>query len=429
MSAPLSLNTQAILLLTAPLLAGRSKSTVKLLTAGEYKQLARYLWKNDQQPADLLAFNARELLRESQLPFESDRLERLLARGFLLSQAVEHWQTRAIWVMSRADSEYPVRLKRRLKEDAPPILYGCGETEILNTGKLAVVGSRQVNDSLVAFTEGIGRLAASAGHTIVSGAASGVDEAAIHGALEADGRAVGVLANSLERSALNRSHRNFLMHNQLTFVSPYDPAAGFNVGHSMNRNKLIYALSDRAIVVNSDFKRGGTWAGAVEQLEKLKFVPIYVRSSGILGKGLEELQRKGAMLWPNPDSPEELTELLAADVSHHVGAETQDELFSLDDEEIGKPNENPQSSLPLNDPIVSPTVESFAPPADNLFAVVRESLRYIRVPKTEAEVALELNVSKSQAKVWLRRLVQEGSLVKYTKPVRYGPTSQQSFIP
>lgn len=43
----------------------------------------------------------------------------------------------------------------------------------------------------------------------------------------------------------------------------------------MQRNKLIYALADASLVVSSDLNKGGTWAGAVEQLDKLKFVPVY----------------------------------------------------------------------------------------------------------------------------------------------------------
>ena len=50
---------------------------------------------------------------------EKERLQRLLSRGFLLSQALEQWQSRAIWVISRADAHYPRRLKTRLREDAP----------------------------------------------------------------------------------------------------------------------------------------------------------------------------------------------------------------------------------------------------------------------------------------------------------------------
>ena len=86
----------------------------------------------------------------------------------------------------------------------------------------------------------------------------------MRGGLEAGGRSVGILANGLERAALNRENRTPLMDGRLVLVSPYDPAARFLVGHAMQRNKLIYALSEAALVVNSDYGHGGTWAGATE---------------------------------------------------------------------------------------------------------------------------------------------------------------------
>jgi len=55
----------------------------------------------------------------------NERLAALLGRRFLLSQSVERWSARRIWVISRADPACPKRLKTRLKEDAPPLLYGC----------------------------------------------------------------------------------------------------------------------------------------------------------------------------------------------------------------------------------------------------------------------------------------------------------------
>jgi DNA processing protein len=322
----MSPNTQAILLLTAPLIAGRGESSSDLLTQGEYKRLARFLRDKQRQPSDLLASDALELFEQCQSLIASDRLSRLLARGFLLAQAVERWQARAIWVVSRADGEYPRRLKARLREDSPPLLYGCGDAAILDTGGLAVVGSRHVDDVLVEYAEGIGRLAAKARRTLVSGSARGIDQAAMRGALEAAGKAAGVSADSLERAALDREHRNRLMDGRLVLISPYDPGAGFNVGHAMQRNKLIYALADAALVVSSDYEKGGTWAGAVEQLDKLRLVPVYVRSTGETGMGLEALRRRGALLWPNPATPAELVEVLAVQVHPQSNAPDRDQL-------------------------------------------------------------------------------------------------------
>lgn len=427
MSTSLSPNTQAILLLTAPLIAGRGEPSSDLLTHGEYKRLARFLRDKQRQPADLLAPDAQELLEKCHQLIDGDRLKRLLARGFLLSQAIERWRTRAIWVVSRADAEYPRRLKTRLKDDAPPILYACGDAAILDTGGLAVIGSRHVDDVLVGYTEGVGRLTAEARRTLVSGGARGIDQAAMRGALEGGGKVAGVLADSLERAALNREHRNLLMDGRLVLISPYDPSAGFNVGHAMQRNKLIYALADAALVVSSDYEKGGTWAGAVEQLEKLRLVPVYVRSNGETGKGLEALRRKGALSWPNPETPEALAEALAVEASPKKDAFGQNEPSFSVREEPTQAYEIPPSSLPSDHSLAPQSLGSLTP-ADALFAKVRELLEKMTTPKTEAEVATDLQVSKSQAKKWLQRLVDEGVLEKLSRPVRYRSASSQALL-
>ena len=420
MSNSLSPNTQAILLLTAPLIAGRSDSSSDLLKPGEYKRLVRFLRDKQREPADLLVPDTRELLEGCQQLVGSERLKNLLARGFLLSQAVERWQARAIWVVSRADAEYPRRLKARLKEDAPPVIYGCGDAALLDTGGLAVVGSRDVDDKLVEYTEGIGRLVARAKHTLVSGGARGIDQAAMRGALEAGGKVAGVLADSLERTALNREHRNLLIDGQLVLISPYDPSAGFNVGNAMQRNKLIYALADAALVVRSDYEKGGTWAGAVEQLEKLHFVPVYIRSNGEAGKGLEALRQKGALPWPNPESSEAFDEVLAFQAPSEIS--NQEQLFVSTAKEPAPEYATCNETSETGAQITSPSTWVLAAPAEELFAKVRSLLEKLDTPKTDAEVAAELNVSKGQAKEWLQRLVKEGVLEKVSKPVRYCST-------
>lgn len=394
MSTSLSSNTQAILLLTAPLIAGRSEPSSELLTPGEYKRLARILRDDERQPADLLGPEAHELVKKCGHVLDAARLDRLLGRGFLLSQAVERWQARAIWVVGREDSSYPSRLKERLEENAPAVLYGCGDAAILESGGLAIVGSRQVEDALVAYTENVGRLAARAHRTVVSGGARGIDQAAMRGALQEGGNVSGVLADSLEPAVLVRDHRELLMDGRLVLISPYDPAAGFNVGNAMQRNKLIYALADAALVVSSDYGKGGTWTGAVEQLEKLSFVPVYVRSGAEAGKGLEALRQKGALVWPDPDTSEGFDQALARPICPKNDAPRQTELSFVASEE-------PQST------------------AEELSAKVKAFAAQMDTPKSLAEVAAELGISKAQAKKWLGRLVEQGVLQKLPKPVRY----------
>lgn len=446
-------NTLAILLLTAPLLAGRGASSSELVSPGEYKRLARHLRQMQRQPADLMSPDAADLLRACQPVVDEARLQRLLGRGFLLSQAIERWQARAIWVVSRADAEYPRRLKARLREDAPAVLYGCGDIGLLESGGLAVVGSRNVDDSLIDYTNEVGRLSARAGKTLVSGGAKGVDQAAMRGALEAGGTVSGVLADSLEKTTLNREHRNHLLDGRLVLISPYDPGAGFNVGHAMQRNKLIYALADASLVVSAELKKGGTWAGAVEQLDHLQFVPVYVRSTGAFSVGLEALRSKGAMPWPNPEDADRFGALFDVSTPLHASLAQSDlALFrghgSADVAPAtlavpAMPDETEKSTVPVGTstaasdkdtvepvPEAAPSSEpaaaqgsrpvsisavsaAISTPADALFAAVHEVItQLLKVPMKDTEVAAALEVSSTQAKGWLQRLVEEGAIEK-----------------
>jgi predicted Rossmann fold nucleotide-binding protein DprA/Smf involved in DNA uptake len=402
--------------------------------------------------------DAADLMRACQPVIDETRLQRLLGRGFLLSQVIERWQARAIWVVSRADGEYPRRLKVRLREDAPAVIYGCGDMSLLESGGLAVVGSRHADDTLIDYTMSVGRLAARARRTLVSGGAKGIDQAAMRGALEAGGKVSGVLADSLEKTTMNREHRNLLLDGQLVLISPYDPSAGFNVGNAMQRNKLIYALADASLVVSSDLNKGGTWTGAVEQLDKLKFVPVYVRSTGGSSPGLDALRSKGALPWPNPQDADAFEAVFEVAAPTQVSSPQSGLALFSEDGPLGvapttpsfpettppieAPSEPvpPSAAAPIDEPVeltpepvpsaalapeatsgaAGPTAITPSTPADTLFAAVRGVIQLLlKSPMKDAEVAAALDVSTAQAKVWLQRLVDEGVIEKQKKPTGY----------
>jgi DNA processing protein len=466
MTPILSPNTQSILLLTAPLIAGRGASSADLLTPGEYKRLARLLREIQRQPADLTSVDAAGLLRACHQVIDESRLQRLLGRGFLLSQVIERWQARAIWVVSRADADYPRRLKARLREDAPAVLYGCGDIRLLESGGLAIVGSRHVDDPLIDYSMAVGRLAARAGKTVVSGGAKGIDQAAMRGALDAGGKVSGVLADSLEKTIMNREHRNLLLEGLLVLVSPYDPSAGFNVGHAMQRNKLVYALADASLVVSSDLNKGGTWAGAIEQLDKLKCVPVYIRSTGESSPGLDALRKKGAIPWPNPQDIVSFEAVLnapmpvsvfppqvdflplsndktsngahPAPVMPETAPDSQAEsepvaaVAAVQDEKqttqvLDESSSETQNDEKSNDRD-SESAKTESRPADMLFAAVRESIpRLLSRPMKDAEVAAALDLTNAQAKAWLQRLVDEGVLEKKKTAAGYTIKQRRLF--
>jgi DNA processing protein len=429
MTTPLTLNTQAILLLTAPLVAGRGDLSAKLFSLGEYNKLARLLREKQKQPADLIGADSGEAIELCAQQFGNERLEALLRRGFLLSQAVERWSARSIWVISRADSAYPKRLKTRLKEDAPPLLYGCGDLTLLEKGGLAVVGSRHVDEELINYTEGIGKLAAEAHRTLISGGAKGIDKAAVNGALQSGGEAVAVMSDSMERAAVARENLEPIMDHRLLVVSPYDPAAGFNVGNAMQRNKVIYALADAGLVVISDFEKGGTWAGAIEQLERFHLVPVFVRNGNNLGRGNAALIHHGGLPWPNPEDGAGLARVLSAAVES-VAAEPKQEALSF------TLREQPATYATTVKSVEPATVVSEGPkidssPSEELFNTVRDLLsRELVTGQTGPEIVSLLGVTKSQAKEWLAKLIKEGTVekIKKSKPVQYRATTNSERL-
>ena len=228
----------------------------------------------------------------------------------------------------------------------------------------------------------------------------------MRGAQDAGGIVVGILADSLERAAVRREHREALMNGRLALICPYDPAARFNVGHAMQRNKLIYALADAALVVNSDYGKGGTWAGATEQLGRLKFVPVYVRADGDVGKGLAELQRLGARPWPNPKTVQELEEILISPSTPACSAPEQRAKWSGVQEESG-PFEGDRLAEAVPTAMThEPHGPAHSSPADELFAKVTELLERMDGSLTDVRVADELQVPRKQADVWLKRFVE-----------------------
>lgn len=421
MTQDLSANTNAILLLTAPLIVDRRtasrRSDAQPLSHGEYGRLAGQLYKVSAAPRDLLATNAAELLSELGEDFDIERLKRLLGRGFLLAQAADRWRARAIWVVSRADEGYPQRVKDVLGKKAPAVLYGCGDPTVLECPGLAIVGSHDADADALAYARQVASRVVKIGRVVVSGGARGVDQAAMAGALECGGRSVGVLSDRLERTSMNRDHRNLLVDDRLVLVSPYDPQAGFHVGQAMQRNKLIYALADAGLVVDATVSKGGTWAGAIEQLD-IYGRPVFVRDSRAPSEGLKALLGRGARPWPDEADDEALTELLCAGSVATPGATGQLTLAG-----IGVANTK-QASDPAG---------NVAEPADDcaygeeLFNAVRALVTRVCIePRSSREIAEALDVPKSASDRWLKRLVDEKAVVKESRPVRY--TSRQRSL-
>lgn len=428
MSESLSQNTRAILLLMAPLIIGRGVArdrTVRPLSLRrEYSELASRLREVGREPADLIGVDGVAVLDECLTAagprIDRQRVESLLARGVQLSLAVERWQTRAIWVVSRADHDYPRRLKARLREKAPPILYGCGDRSLVDRGGLAVVGPRDVGTDLIDYAQEVGVLAARSGRALISGAARGVDRAAMTGALTAGGWAVGVLANDLARASTQRENRDALLDGRLVLVSPYDPAARFLAGHAMERNHSVYSLADASLVVEALVGRGGTWAGATAQLDRRLVSPVYVRSTLGHSEGLAALGARGALPWPNPQDPDEFAVALDQGIAETVVPGEQRALNAEPEPStLAEPRRVGAAGL-SGDSGETEDVGRGLGLADELWQTVRVAAwRICREATPLKAVVSQFGSTEPQAKEWFDRLVAERVLRLEQRPVRY----------
>lgn len=101
----------------------------------------------------------------------------------------------------------------------------------------------------------------------------------------------------------------------------------------MQRNKIIYGLADAGLIVSSDVDKDGTWAGAIEQLDRFKNCTIYVRNDPDAPEGNRKLQERGALPWPRLDTAAELKSALShpkAELGQHA-AEPYLTLFAMEE--------------------------------------------------------------------------------------------------
>ena len=389
----LTTDTEAILLLCGHF--DSNAGEIKPLSTAEYNKLVRWLDEQGLRPSSLVG-RLPDFDQFEQTGLEQTRVERLLARGAALAVAVEKWHSHSLWVISRADADYPRRYLDQLKSKTPPILFGIGDRSLLQDGGLAVVGSRDVDEAGIGFAEAVATGAATENITIISGGARGVDQAAMLAALNNGGAAVGVLANNLNRAAVNARFRDAIVDQRLVLVSPYTPTAGFNVGQAMGRNKLIYTLADWGLVVDSSVESGGTWAGATENLKR-GWVPLFVRSGDDVPEGNQRLVQEGGI------------PLMDADLN---GASLRETLCQL-------PARQTRKSEPY--PLDLPTeANGFSGGLifDTVWPQIAKRLAVPCALKTLKEELGPLTTSR-QIEMWLRHAEDLGLVEKKTNPVRY----------
>ncbi|MFC4768773.1 DNA-processing protein DprA [Effusibacillus consociatus] len=249
-------------------------------------------------------------------------------QSYSFQEQADFLKRTGIRVLHKKDPEYPLFLLQI--HDPPHILYVKGEFTLLDDKAIGVVGTRTPTNYGVLVTKNLCTELASAGVTIVSGLARGIDAIAHEAALQAGGTTIAVLAGGVENiyppqnSSLARR-----ICKQGLLISEFPPLASAHPGMFPVRNRIISGLSRAILVVEAARKSGSliTADQALEQCRDVFAVPGPITSP--LSQGTNDLIREGAKIITGvADIWEEYPDW-QANYSHKM----KDEAFQLNPEE------------------------------------------------------------------------------------------------
>ncbi len=192
-----------------------------------------------------------------------------------------------------SDADFPGVLNSL--DDRPFILYIHGEWRPVDALAVAVVGSRRPTAYGRAAAERFARELASAGVTVVSGLARGIDGVAHEAVLKGRGRTVGVLGGGMGRFYPSE-HRSLAarMAAQGAVVTEHPWSTEPVPLNFPRRNRIIAGLSLGVVVVEADVRSGAliTARLAAEQGRDVFAVPGSIFSA--MSRGPHRLLKEGA---------------------------------------------------------------------------------------------------------------------------------------
>lgn len=260
----------------------REDSDIKPLTLGEWHKFVDVLVENKLEPS--IAFGD-EIVILKKLGYDDafiERIKDLVGRGASVAFELDEYAKRGIGVTTFISKDYPVLLRRELKNKKPPVLFYAGDLSLANKMGIGVVGSRKITDEGMQFTKSLVEKAVNEKLVIYSGGAKGVDVTSQTVALNCGGAVVAYIADALIEKIKKNDISKSIAEGKLLLISDLKPDVGFSAGRAMNRNKFIYASAMGTFVVESEYNKGGTWTGATEAI-KNKWGKVFVWNNASVG--------------------------------------------------------------------------------------------------------------------------------------------------
>ena len=241
----------------------------KVLTSTQLRELTRRVaaaprtdGARELEPGDLAALGYG--------PEMAMRILSLLGERELMKYYVNQGKKAGCIPVTRVSPGYPAVLRQRLGGEAPGVLWAKGDLSILEEPGIALVGSRDLRDANRGFAAEAGRRAAEQGLVLISGNARGADLTAQNACLQAGGKVISIVADSL------RGHSS---RENLLYLSEDGFDDAFSAQRALSRNRVIHAMGQITLVAQARLQKGGTWDGASKNL-RFGWSPVFCFDDG-----------------------------------------------------------------------------------------------------------------------------------------------------
>jgi DNA processing protein len=263
----------------------------------------------------VLGASASELAKIDGIGFKTAEQIAATRDKFDTAAEVELADKLGVWIIHLNDKRYPPVLKQIY--DPPPVLYIKGTLTRQDSLCISIVGARRCSLYGQEQSSRLAHFLASAGFTICSGMARGIDTAAHQGALSANGRTIAVQGCGLADVYPPENKKLFeLIAESGACISElplqYEPLSE----NFPPRNRIIAGLSLGTIVIEAGYHSGAliTARAAMENNREVMALPGKIDSP--LSKGCHQLIKQGAKLI---ESVEDVIEALG-----YIGQQLQD---------------------------------------------------------------------------------------------------------
>ena len=214
------------------------------------RKLLRLFLSDEAKPAEL----------PLDLPTDIDCYREMIERALpLAEEELARCRQAGIALLPYFASDYPVAL-HALGGARPVLLYAKGNLGLLqsSTAILGIVGTRQPSPEGLTAAHRIAYEEAEKGRVILSGLAYGCDAAAHHGALEATGRTIAVIATGLDRAhpEAHQALQDRIIASGGLVLSEYPLATPVDTYRLIARDRQQAALSAELLVIECGVQSG-----------------------------------------------------------------------------------------------------------------------------------------------------------------------------